>query len=79
MLVMQCVPMALETADFSHQAMPIWLMCRLRLLAQVHPIFQAASLSTTKGPQLRHVASMQTLSHLQGIRCAQLLQGSGPF
>ena len=49
MLVMQCVPMALEKADFSHQAMPIWLMCRLRLLAQVHPIFQAASLSTASG------------------------------
>lgn len=79
MLAMQCVPMVLEKADFSHQAMPIWLMCLLHLLAQVHPIFQAASLSTTKGPQLWHMASMQTLSHLQGIRCAQLLQGSGPF
>ena len=42
-------------------------------------ISQAASLSTAKGPQLRHMASMQILAHLQGILCAQLLQGSGPF
>lgn len=79
MLVMQCVPMVLEKADSSHQAMPIRLMCPFHLLAQEHPISQAASLSTAKGPQLWHMASTQILSHLQGIRCAQLLQGSGPF
>ena len=79
MPIMQCVPLVLEKADSSHQAMPIQLMCPLHLLAQMHPISQAASLSTAKGPQLRHMASMQALFHLQGIRCAQLLQGSGPF